>query len=780
MIRRMPHLLLALLLAIWCSRAAFAAAVDDTFHKDVLDKMGAEIRLAIADGRLPGGVVWLERQGVAYHAAFGQRAVEPGPEVMTEDTIFDAASLTKVLATTPAVMLLIETGKIELDAPVAKYLPEFTGAGKEAVTIRHLLTHTSGTNPGISTKGWDSYASGIARACSASLNGTPGELVRYSDVNFILLGEIVQRISGQSLAEYCAVQFFRPLGMKDTQFLPTKEVGARIAPTTRDVARGIVHDPTSRQLGGVAGHAGLFTTAADVARYCRMLLQGGELDGVRVLKVETVQLMTSVQTPKRVPTRRGLGWDIDTGYSGPRGKWFPLGSYGHTGWTGGSLWIDPFSETFVIFLSNRNHPTEDGNVLPLRRTLGTLAAEAVKGFNFLHVPGSLHPNPGATISLEPHSLNRTEVLTGIDVLEREKFAPLKGLKIGLITNHTGIDRQRRRNIDVLQKAPGVELVALFSPEHGIAGKADEKIDDGKDEASGLTVFSLYGERRVPTPEQLSNIDALVYDIQDIGCRFYTYSSTLGECLSAAAKAGKKFFVLDRPNPIGGVTVEGPMRDGPSSFVAWHNVPVRHGLTLGELARLYNQDLGLGADLTVIRCEGWQRGQWYDETELPWVNPSPNMRTLNAAVLYPGVGLIEFCNVSVGRGTDSPFEFVGAPYIDDLRLAEELNAAGLSGVSFVPVRFTPRASVFSGKECRGVQLVVTDRGSVASVDVGLEFARALQRLYPEQWKGENLAKLLVDPATQKAVLGLEGLPAIHETWISSREKFRPQREKVLLY
>lgn len=758
---------------------AFGVVASAQLQPEVFPEIDAAIRLAVTEGRLPGGVVWVEHGGEHYAKAVGERAVEPQREAMTPDTIFDAASLTKVVATTSCLMKLIEQGRVDLEARVARYLPEFVGEKKERVTVRQLLTHTSGNKPGIATSGLASYEEGIARACRNPLGDPPGTLIRYSDINFILLGEIVRRVSGQPLDEFAAAEFFRPLGMTDTGFRPAAALRSRIAPTTRGTERGVVHDPTAGKMGGVAGHAGLFTTASDLARFARMLLGGGELEGVRVLRSESVKLMTSVQTSDVIAGRRGLGWDIDTGYSGPRGRWFPLGSYGHTGWTGTSLWIDPFSQSFVIFLSNRNHPTEAGNVLPLRQLLGTLAAESVRGFNFTRVPGALPARPGGPLAVA-RATTTAEVLTGLDVLVRDRFAPLRGLRIGLITNHTGIDRQRRRNIDLLAKAEGVTLAALFSPEHGITGKADEKVGDAKDEATGLPVYSLYGEGRAPKPEHLAGLDALVFDIQDIGCRFYTYSSTLGEGLAAAAKAKLKYFVLDRPNPIGGVLVDGPVRDGVASFTAWHDVPVRHGLTLGELAQMYNTERALGADLTVIPCEGWTRDLWWDQTSLPWVNPSPNMRSLTAATLYPGVGLIEFCQVSVGRGTDRPFELVGAPYIEDRAFAAALNAERLTGVRFIPTRFTPASYLFSGKECGGVQILVTDRASLNPVDVGLALARTLQRQHPVEWKGEHLAKLLVHPATEVGVRELREITAMKATWLPARETFAERRRRVLLY
>ena len=364
------------------------------FRADKLAAMDAAINEAIASNHCPGGVLWLERNGTAYHKAFGNRALLPEREAMTEDTIFDAASLTKVIATTPAVMLLVQRGKINLDAPVKNYIPEFSGDDKDRVTVRELMTHTSGLPPDIETKSdWHGWDTAIQKACAEKLQSQPGRAFKYSDINFILLGEIVQRVSGMPLQDFVQHEIFVPLKMTDTGFLPPTEKLPRIAPTEMVAGqpwRGVVHDPTSRHMGGVAGHAGLFTTASDLARYARMLLNLGELGGARIFKPETVRLMTSVQTPPGIDAKRGLGWDIDSVYSGPRGDIFPIGSYGHTGWTGGSLWIDPFSKTFVIFLSNRNHPTEAGNVITLRRTLGTLAAAAVEHFDFTNVPGALN------------------------------------------------------------------------------------------------------------------------------------------------------------------------------------------------------------------------------------------------------------------------------------------------------------------------------------------------------------------------------------------------------
>lgn len=756
----------------------------------VLAQIDAEIQQALTKYHLPGAVLWLEHGGDTYCRAYGLRAVQPVREPMSPDTIFDAASLTKVMATAPAIMRLIEQARVKLDAPVCTYLPEFAAHGKEAVTIRHLLTHTSGLRPGLGRPpSLTNYTEAIRLACAEPLRAPPGTVFRYSDINFIVLGEVVRRVAGTNLDEFVAREIFEPLKLHDTGFLPPASKQARIAPTERaedGFLRGVVHDPTARRMGGVAGHAGVFTTAADLARFVRMLLNGGELDGVRLFKPATVKLMTTVQSPESVPARRGLGWDIDSSYSGPRGEVFPLGSYGHTGFTGTSVWVDPFSGTFVILLTSRLHPDGKGDVVPLRKRIGTLAARAVEDFDFAYVDGALLPRPAR--SVEPTAAPASTaaeaeadgVRLGIDVLVRQGFAPLKGLRIGLITNHTGRDRRRRPTVDLLRHAPGVQLKALFSPEHGLRGTWDEPVGDSVDPVTGLPVFSLYGTNRAPTPTQLEGLDALVFDIQDIGCRFYTYISTMLLAMEAAAKAKLKFFVLDRPNPINGQTIDGPSLTEEPSFVAPHPIPVRHGMTVGELAQLFKAERKLDLDLTVVTMEGWSRSMFFDATGLPWVNPSPNMRSLTAATLYPGVGLLEYMRLSVGRGTGTPFELVGAPYIDDLRLARELNGANLPGVRFVPVRFTPAGYVFKGTNCGGVNLVLTDRDRCRSVEVGILMALTLYRLYPEQINLEQCLKLLGHRPTIEAIKQGRSLADIRALWAADLEAFRSRRQPFLLY
>jgi uncharacterized protein YbbC (DUF1343 family) len=371
------------------------------------------------------------------------------------------------------------------------------------------------------------------------------------------------------------------------------------------------------------------------------------------------------------------------------------------------------------------------------------------------------------------------VLNGIDVLATQGYAPLKKMRIGLITNHTGHDRNRNSTIDLLRNAPDVTLKVLFSPEHGIRGQVDEKVGDSVDQQTGLPVYSLYGVRRVPTPEQLQGLDALVFDIQDIGCRFYTYVSTMGLCTEAAAKAKIKYFVLDRVNPINGVTVEGPVHHGKSSFIAFHSLPLRHGMTIGELARMFNIECGWNADLIVVPIQGWKRSMWLDETGLPWTNPSPNMRSLSAATLYPGVGLHE-TSLSVGRGTGTPFEIIGAPYVDDVRLAMELNQAQLPGVRFIPLRFTPDYSTFRDKQCAGAAMVVTDRNRLRSVDAGIVIAKVFMKLYPNDFAVDKVNTLLLNRDLLSAMKAGTSLEEIRKSWSNDLQQFEKRRKKYLLY
>jgi uncharacterized protein YbbC (DUF1343 family) len=380
------------------------------------------------------------------------------------------------------------------------------------------------------------------------------------------------------------------------------------------------------------------------------------------------------------------------------------------------------------------------------------------------------------------SRGEAAVMTGIDVLVRDGFAPLAGQRVALISNHTGRDRNGRSTASLLHEAENVELARIFSPEHGYEGNLDiELVADGVDHRTGVPVLSLYGEVRRPTGDMLEGIDAIVFDIQDIGARFYTYISTMGHAMQAAADHGIRFFVLDRPNPINGVDVAGPvLDDGKQSFVGFHRIAVRHGMTVGELARLFKAELGIDVDLQVIAMEDWRRGDFFDATALPWVNPSPNIPNLTAAILYPGIGLLETTNLSVGRGTEAPFEIIGAPWLDGTALAARLNGAALPGVAFEAVEFVPDSSMFQGETCHGVRLSITSREQFEPLRTGFEIARRLALGYADTWDVDGYLRLLGNDATLHAVR--EGLPyaEIVAAYEQELADFKRRRERFLIY
>ncbi|MGA3259918.1 MAG: exo-beta-N-acetylmuramidase NamZ domain-containing protein [Bryobacteraceae bacterium] len=743
---------------------------------------------AIAQGKLPGAVVIIGHEGkIAYRKAYGRRAVVPEPEAMTDDTIFDLASITKVVATTTALMQLFEQGKLRLNDKVTDYIPEFQG-GKSGITLRNLFTHFSGLKPDVPLANpWSGYQTGIKLACTDPPDGPPGARFVYSDINFILLGELVHRLSGQTLSDYVRDHIFQPLGMQDTMFQPPAALAPRIAPTERVTSdspplRGVVHDPTARNMGGVAGHAGVFSTARDLARFAQMMLNGGELDGVRIVSAATIQKFTEPQTPPDQPILRGLGWDIDSPYSGNRGELFPIGSFGHTGFTGTSLWIDPNTQTYVILLANSVHPTGHPSLTALRGKVATIAAAAVgietrgltlTGYSETFTAAGVHREVGRNAATR----------SGLDVLAERNFQPLAGQRVGLITNQTGVDRLGRRNVDLMRRA-GITIAALFSPEHGFAGREDQpEVRDATDADTGIRIYSLYGATPRPTPEMLRGVDALVFDIQDIGARFWTYETTLAYAMEAAAHAGIPFYVLDRPNPITGTHVEGPLLDADrTAFVGYiPGLPVRHGMTIGELARLVNGEKKIGAALTVIPVEDWRRGDWFDSTNLPWINPSPNMRSLNAALLYPGLCLLEAAkNFSVGRGTDVPFEQVGADYIGGRELAGWLNSRQIPGVRAYPTSFTPTESNFRGVRIEGVRFQVTNRELFDSTRLGLELAAAIEKFYPGKIDFSVCKNLIGSDDVIRRLAAGEDARTIQQSFADAVGGFVQLREKYLLY
>jgi uncharacterized protein YbbC (DUF1343 family)/CubicO group peptidase (beta-lactamase class C family) len=759
-----------------------------------LASVDAVIAQALHDGNIPGAVLLVGHNGqVIYRKAYGNRALEPRREPMTLETIFDLASLTKVVATTTAVMKLVEQGKIRLNDPVAKYLPEFGQNGKEDITVRQLLTHYSGLEPDLDLKTiWEGKETAYRMAFGEAPEAPPGSRFSYSDVNFIVLGALVERVSGETLDKYCERRIFAPLKMMHTRFTPPAALRPKIAPTQYDenehMLRGVVHDPTARRMGGVAGHAGLFSTADDLAKFSQALLNGGG----GVLSALSVEKMTRPEQPPSAPVLRGFGWDIDSPFSSNRGDLLPVGSYGHTGFTGTSMWIDPTTQTYIILLTNAVHPRGKENAIALRSKVATAVAavlpltasekealrwESITGYN------------EAQSAARRMSVRNGSVKTGIDVLEEHGFDVLqvagRKKRIGVLTNQTGVDADGRRTIDVLAQAPGVSLDAIFSPEHGVTGALDTlNVSNSTDAATGIPVYSVYGGKdaaRRPSADAMKQLDAVVFDVQDAGVRFYTYETTLGYFLEAAASAGVEVIVLDRPDPITGSFVQGPVSDaGRENFTNYGTVPVRQGMTMGELAKMYNAERNSNAKLTVVAMEGWQRGDWFDSTGLAWVNPSPNLRSVTEAGLYPGVGLIEGTNVSVGRGTDTPFELLGAPWMKGRELASYLNARGIAGVRFVPVTFTPTASNYAGQKCEGVNLVLTERNALDGPELGIELAAALRKLYPADFKLERMTELLVNQAAYDGLVAGKDPRRIAQDWQEELEKFELVRKKYLIY
>ncbi len=719
------------------------AAIDGAVHD------------ALAHGAAPGCVVVLGRgDGVVFRRAYGLRALEPARERMAADTIFNLASLSKAVSTTTAVMWLVEHGRVELDAPASRYVPELRGGGRERITVRHLLTHTAGLPPVDPLRDYgDDRAANLTRILHTPLDAPPGARSRYSDLSFIILGALVERVAGERLDAFAREHVFAPLGMRDTRYTPPASLRPRIAPTERAerrggiIVRGEVHDPRAWRLGGVAGNAGLFASADDLSRFARMLLNGGALDGTRVLAADTVEVMTARQPG----VGRALGWDMDHASLSRR-------AFGHGGFTGTSLWIDPDRDLFVLLLSNRVHPDGHGSVQPLVRELGRIAAEAVP---------RAAPKPDV------------RVLNGIDVLRRDGYLALEGARVVLLTHDAARARDGMRTLDLLAAAPNVTLVRVLGPEHGISGGHEGTVADGLDPASGVPVASLFGPTRTPTDAMLEGADTLVVDLADAGVRFYTYASTMRRAMEAAAAHGMRVVVLDRPDPLGGGPPRGPVSEPAlASFVNHHPLPDVHGMTLGELALFLDGERRIGADPVLVPLEGWRRDMLFPDTGLRWVPPSPNLRTVEEAELYPALGLLEGTNVSVGRGTDAPFERIGAPWMDPDALLAELGP--LEGVRVEPARFTPRASRYRGRACRGLRFTLEDARRFRPVHLALALARALRHVHPEQWDAEAMLPLLGDRAIHRALLDGADVDALERMMQPALARFGERRRTYLRY
>ncbi len=783
--RPFPKPLTILLTVTACLAAAAEPAAAAGMNPAMGPLIDAAVARALARGEMAGCVVVVgRRDGIVFERAYGNRRVEPDVAPMTLDTVFDMASLTKPLATATSVMILVERGELRLQDKVADFIPEFAANGKDEVTIEELLVHSAGLVPDNAVEDYrDGWVSAKPKICELKPLTPPGTAFKYSDVGYILLGKIVEQITRKPINEFAKDEIYAKLGMADTGYLPPAELKARAATTEKRDGQwlvGVVHDPRAALTGGVAGHAGLFSTGHDLAKYAQMMLHHGRLGDVRILGAATVAEMTR---PRDIGgNRRGLGWDMRSVYSRNRGETMSRRAFGHGGFTGTAMWIDPELNLYVVFLSNRLHPDGVGEVNSLAGRIGTIAAGAIDNGT---IADSIDRVGTGRLSdqSEAGSPNASkQVRLGIDVLAANHFNLLRGKRVGLITNQTGRDRHGVATAKLLQDAEGVELVALFSPEHGIAGTLDvRRIGDSRDEVLGVPIYSLFGGNRKPTREQLAGVDTLVFDIQDIGTRFYTYIATMGLAMEAAAEAGREFVVLDRPNPVNGATIEGPLRDkGQESFVAYHPLPVRHGMTVGELARMFADERKLDLQLTVVPLKGWRRSDYWHDTGLEWVNPSPNMRSETAAVLYPGIGLLETTNVSVGRGTDTPFEVLGAPWIRERELAERVNRANPPGVRVVPTRFTPTSSKFAGESCGGLNFVITDWKAFRSFELGLVVAHALESQHPREWDAKSYQRLLANAAVYRRLVAGDDVASILKSVDVQTRAFRTRRKPFLLY
>lgn len=666
---------------------------------------------SVAAAGAPGAAACVGENGTRlFTGAAGWRILGPDPEPATIDTVYDLASLTKVIATTTAAMLLREEGRLDLDAPVSAWLPD---AAFRAITARHLLTHTSGLPAGRPLhREAASVDQAVARIAQTPLTRRPGERRVYSDLGYILLGRLVEAVSGERLDHYCRRRIFGPLNMQRTVFNPHPMLWGHCAATEQcawrgRVMRGEVHDENAHALGGVSGHAGLFAPVTDVALFCEGLLEG------RILRRETVAEMIRMDHVATYPWQ-GLGWKVDPWRDGSEGYLPARRAFGHTGWTGTSMWVDFDRGFHCTLLSNTCHPSRARRE---NRTLRRVFHTAV------------HANWYAGRA-NPHS--------GLDRLAWDGFSAVKGKRVALLTHHAAVDQLGRHAIDVIGLEPEAILVRVFSPEHGLRGQAEAGERVGAQRAS-VPVTSLYGDRKRPTRDELRGVDLFVVDMQDVGARFYTYMATMRESMAACAEARVPMLVLDRPNPIG-AAVEGNLPDRVGSLVCAAKVPVRHGMTLGEIALyLWRAEFSRpGFEVRVLTVDGWPNNLQFDALALPWIPPSPNIPTPGTALLYSGTCFFEGVNINEGRGTDSPFTLVGAPWLDPAAVIDEVPAAARAGVALEPEAYTPvaipgRASSprHQDRRCQGIRIRLRDADAARPFALAVALLCGIQKRHPAE-------------------------------------------------
>lgn len=671
--------------------------------------LGDALREAVREAKCPGAVAYVGAYDKEWlHEAEGFRQIVPKRERARKDTLYDLASLTKVIATTTAILLLHEDGVVDLDAPVSAYLP-IPAFGR--FTVRHCLTHTAGLNPGMPLyKECSSLNEMLQHYAELELSWEPGSRRRYSDVSFMILGKVVELAARDALDAFCMKRVFRPLQMEDTCFNPPKQWAARCAATEQcqwrgRVIRGVVHDENAYAVGGVSGHAGLFSTAADLARFCRAMLGG------KLLKPETLAGMRRLG---QVPTYpwQGLGWKLDPWASGSEGFLPSRAAIGHTGWTGTSLWMDFDSGVFAILLANTCHPSRD------RRDSSTL-----RHVFYQAVAEAFYPDTA-------------NVHSGLDRLLWDDLGAIRGKRLAVLTNSAAVDQLNRPLLEVFSLEPSAAVQRIYSPEHGFNGKA-EAGEHVASAAGAIPVTSLYGDREAPSRDELAGIDLFVVDLPDIGSRYYTYMATMKRCLAACGEAGVPVTVLDRPNPVGGSILEGPIAEQCGADVCCAPIPARHGMTLGELARFFASAMPKVPNLAISELDGWRRELFFAQCALPWMAPSPNMPDADTAVLYTGTCLFEGTNLNEGRGTGTPFQLIGAPWLDAQAVIDSVAQDDREGCTLEAVTYTPKA--ISGKAsqprfrdtvCAGIRLQVAEASRIRPFRLAVALVVAIRQRHHE--------------------------------------------------
>jgi len=717
------------------------------------------LREAVAAAKCPGAVAYVgNRETIYYHGACGLRMRVPQERPAEKDTIYDLASITKMMATNTAIQLLREEGKIDLDRPVSEYLPI---PAFKAFTLRHVITHTAGLNPGRPYyKECSSVNEMLQRYAETGIERPPGVRRRYSDVDFMILGKVVEMVSHDSLDAFCKKRIYAPLGMAHTTFNPPKEWALKCAATEKCAWRkriivGEVHDENAYAVGGVSGHAGLFSTAEDMAKYCRAVLSG------KLLSPKTVTEMTQLGQVPFYPWQ-GLGWELDPWSSGEMGFLFSRGAFGHTGWTGTAFWMDRDSGLFAILLANTCHPSRDRrDTAALRRTF------------YKAVVREFYPK-------------KTTTHSGLDRLMRESFEPVRGKKLAVLTNASAVDQQGRRLLEVLALDPDVKVQLIYSPEHGLSGQAEAGAKV-KNQRASAPVVSLYGERKKPSADELAQVDLFVIDLQDVGSRYYTYLATMKACLEACDKAGVPVLVLDRPNPVGGLTLEGPVAQHTDSLVCAAPLPIRHGMTFGEIALFLAKasPRSKKSPVSISSLDNWGPEFLFDSCSLPWIAPSPNIPSAEIALLYVGMCLFEGTNLNEGRGTDTPFAIIGAPWLKPSDVIARLRADDHIGCALDAVRYTPKAipgksenPTYKGRECAGIKISVTDPDTVRPFTLAVALLLAIRAVHPKDFDWKKSFDVLAGGPDLRARIekgqGVQVIVAECETEIAAYQKVRISR------